>query len=80
MTGQRLLEYNTRRIEMQGKLTDEFGKLLKERKPTQREKDLYNLRIIRWDIHKDSRYGRSGVISTLDRAIRRLEMEGGEER
>ena len=40
---------------------------------TQKEKDLWNLKWMRYSIHHGSPYYRMGMISTLDRTIKRLE-------
>ncbi len=40
---------------------------------SQKEKDIYNLKYMRYSIKSGSSYYRWGMISTLDRAIKRLE-------
>lgn len=47
--------------------------LLKPRPKTQKEKDIYNLKYLRYSIGFGSLNYRSGMIKTLDRAIKRLE-------
>lgn len=42
---------------------------------TQREKDIYNLKYMRYSIKFGSSYYRWGMIATLDRAIKKLEDE-----
>ena len=44
---------------------------------TQREKDIYNLKYMRYSIEFGSQYYRWGMIATLDRAIKK---NGGRER
>lgn len=42
---------------------------------TQREKDIWNLKYLRYSIKYGSFNYRSGMIATLDRAIKKLEAE-----
>ena len=42
---------------------------------TQREKDIWNLKYLRYSIKYGSSNYRSGMIATLDRAIKKLEAE-----
>lgn len=42
---------------------------------TQKEKDIYNLKYMRYSIKFGSHYYRWGMIATLDRAIKKLESE-----
>lgn len=42
---------------------------------TQREKDIYNLKYMRYSIKFGSSYYRWGMIATLDRVIKKLEDE-----
>lgn len=47
--------------------------LLEEKPKTQRERDIFNLKQIRYSIKYGSSWYRYGVISSLDRAIEMLE-------
>ena len=42
---------------------------------TEREKDIYNLKELRYSIRFGSFYYRSGMMATLDRVIKKLENE-----
>lgn len=64
------------RIDFDRKQVEKQGELLKGPEPkTQKEKDLFNLKWLRYSIRYGSLNYRSGMISTLDRAIKRLEEE-----
>lgn len=67
------LQYKRRRIEKQYDLLRDF---LEIKQPTQKQKDLFLLQYMRYDIDRYSRFGRMGMIGALDRAIKRL--NGGE--
>lgn len=61
-------------IEFNRKQLDKRGKLLVGPEPkTQEEKDIWNLKYMRYGIGFGSFYYRSGMIATLDRAINALE-------
>lgn len=51
------------------KLTEDFEKI---KKPTQLQKDIYNLKVLRYSIDPKSLNGRCGCIGALDRAIKAL--------
>lgn len=51
------------------KLTEDFEKI---KNPTQLQKDIYNLKILRYSIDPKSVDGRCGCIGALDRAIKAL--------
>ena len=62
--------------EFRTKQFENMSKLLKQPKPkTQIEKDIFNLKYVRYGIGYGSIQFRSGVISSLDRAIKLLEKE-----
>lgn len=63
------------RVEKKYNLLHDFIALEKERTPTQFEKDLFNLQYMIYDIDPDSLWGRTGMISTLKRAIKLLKKE-----
>lgn len=68
-TSDRARDFNMKQLE---KATE----LLKSPKPkTQKEKDIWNLKYMRYSIKFGSWNYRSGMIATLDRAIKRLENE-----
>lgn len=67
--------------------SDEFNRKQQEKQSelitgpepkTQIEKDIWNLKYLRYSIKYGSYNYRSGMIATLDRAIKRLENEKGE--
>lgn len=60
------------RILKQNEIIEEYYKI---ENPTQKQTDLYHLKYLRYSIDRYSYYGRRGYISTLDRAIKRLEKE-----
>lgn len=69
MTG---TEFNKKQLE---KMTE----LLHHSEPkTQKEKDIYNLKYMRYSIKFGSPYYRWGMIATLDRAIKKLESESND--
>ena len=51
------------------KLTEDFEKI---KKPTQLQKDIYNLKVLRYSIDPKSLNGRCVCIGDLDRAIKAL--------
>lgn len=58
------------------KQLDKQIELLKQPEPeTQLEKDIYNLKYIRYSIRHGSRWYRYGFIRSLDRAIKLMEKE-----
>lgn len=62
--------------EFKMKQLENMNELLKQPKPkTQIEKDIFNLKFVRYGIRHGSIQFRSGVISSLDRAIKLLEQE-----
>lgn len=58
------------RILKQSQIVEEYHKI---KNPTQKQTDLFHLKYLRYSIDQYSYYGRHGFISTLDRAIKRLE-------
>lgn len=68
-------DFNNKQLEMQIKDLKRSIKIQAERPLTVREKDWFNLRYDRAGIRHGSRSYRSGLISSLDRAIKRLEKE-----
>lgn len=57
------------RIEKQYNLIHDFSEI---EQPTQKQKDLFLLQYMRYDIDRYSQFGRMGMIGALDRAIKRL--------
>lgn len=57
------------------KQNEKMNAFLKEgdQPKTQREKDIWNLKYMRYSIRYGSCYYRAGMIATLDRMIKRLE-------
>lgn len=51
------------------KLTEDFEKI---KNPTQLQKDIYNLKVLRYSIDPKSINGKCGCIGALDRAIKAL--------
>lgn len=68
-------DLNNKQLEMQIKDLRRCIEIKAERPLTVREKDWFNLRYDRTCIQYGSRSYRSGLISSLDRAIKRLEKE-----
>ena len=61
-------------IEFDQKKKKKLTELLKGPKPkTQKEKDIWNLKYLRYSIKFGSFHYRNGMIATLDRAIKKLE-------
>lgn len=68
-------DFDNKQLEMQMKDLKRCIEIQAERPLTVREKDWFNLRYDRGSIRCGSRSYRSGLISSLDRAIKRLEKE-----
>lgn len=68
-------DFDNKQLEMQMKDLKRCIEIQAERPLTVREKDWFNLRYDRGSIRRGSRSYRSGLISSLDRAIKRLEKE-----
>lgn len=68
-------DFDNKQLEMQIKDLRRAIKIQAEQPLTVREKDWFNLRYDRTCIRYGSRSFRSGLISSLDRAIKRLEKE-----
>lgn len=65
-----------RSIEFDNKQLVKQSELIVGTEPkTQREKDIWNLKYLRYSIKYGSFNYRSGMIATLDRAIKKLEAE-----
>lgn len=65
-----------KRIEFNNKQLVKQSELLVGPEPkTQREKDIWNLKYLRYSIKYGSIQYRSGMIASLDRAIKKLEAE-----
>lgn len=70
------MERKSRSYEFNQKQFEKFNELLRYPKPkTQKEKDIWNLKYMRYSIKFGSLNYRNGMIATLDRAIKRLEDE-----
>lgn len=70
------MEKSNKRIEFNKKQLEKLTELLRGPKPkTQKEKDILNLKCMRYDIKFGSWAYRNGMIATLDRAIKKLEEE-----
>ncbi len=67
--------FDNKQLDMQIKDLRRVIKIQAEQPLTVREKDWFNLRYDRTCIRYGSRSYRSGLISSLDRAIKRLEKE-----
>ena len=63
------IEFNNKQLVKQSEL------LVGPEPKTQKEKDIWNLKYLRYSIKYGSFDYRSGMIATLDRAIKRLEAE-----
>ena len=63
------IEFNTKQFVKQSEL------LVGPEPKTQREKDIWNLKYLRYSIKYGSIQYRSGMIASLDRAIKKLEAE-----
>lgn len=64
--------------EFNKKQNEKQGELFRGPEPkTKREKDILNLKYMRYSIRFGSAYYRMGMIRTLDRAIKKLEEENG---
>lgn len=68
-------DFDNKQLEMQMKDLKRCIEIQAERPLTVREKDWFNLRYDRGSIRCGLRSYRSGLISSLDRAIKRLEKE-----
>lgn len=68
-------DFDNKQLEMQMKDLKRCIEIQAERPLTVREKDWFNLRYDRGSIRCGSRSYRSELISSLDRAIKRLEKE-----
>lgn len=68
-------DFDNKQLEMQMEDLRRAIKIQAEQPLTVREKDWFNLRYDRTCIRHGSRSYRSGLISSLDRAIKRLEKE-----
>lgn len=68
-------DFDNKQLKMQMKDLERAIKIQAEKPLTVREKDWFNLRYDRTGIRYGSRSYRSGLISSLDRAIKRLEKE-----
>ena len=70
------MERTRKAIEFDRKQLEKQSELLVGPEPkTQREKDIWNLKHLRYSIKYGSFNYRSGMIATLDRAIKKLEAE-----
>lgn len=63
------IEFNNKQLVKQSEL------LVGPEPKTQKEKDIWNLKYLRYSIKYGSFDYRNGMIATLDRAIKRLEAE-----
>lgn len=70
------MERTRKAIEFDRKQLEKQSELIVGPEPkTQKEKDIWNLKYLRYSIKYGSIHYRSGMIATLDRAIKRLEAE-----
>lgn len=70
------MERTRKAIEFDRKQLEKQSELIVGPEPkTQKEKDIWNLKYLRYSIKYGSINYRSGMIATLDRAIKRLEAE-----
>ena len=71
-----MIKRTNKSIEFDRKQVEKQTELLRGPEPkTQKEKDIWNLKYMRYSIKFGSWNYRNGIIATLDRAIKKLEEE-----